>query len=150
MLEINKRSVGTVAKEAEPIMTLVPQGLPLEADIQIPADEIGFVRKGDAVRIKIDAYPFQKHGIVEGRVNVIGEDSFLAEQNPANQLRPLTKAYYPARVRLTNTALHKVPSDTRLTPGMTLTAEIKVSERTVISYFMYPLIKAFDESIREP
>jgi len=33
---------------------------------------------------------------------------------------------------------------------MTLIAEIKVSERTVISYFLYPLMKGFDESIREP
>lgn len=150
VLEINKRSVGTVAKEAEPIMTLVPQGVPLEAEIQIPADEIGFVRKGDAVRIKIDAYPFQKHGAVEGRLSVVGEDSFLADQSQANQMRPLTKAYYPARAALVNTALKKVPADTRLTPGMTLIAEIKVSERSVISYFMYPLIKTFDESIREP
>ncbi len=150
VLEINKRSVGTVAKEAEPIMTLVPQGVALEAEIQIPADEIGFVRKNDPVRIKIDAYPFQKHGTVEGTLSVVGEDSFLADENRANQMRPLTKAYYPARVTLTNTALKKVPADTRLTPGMTLAAEIKVSERTVISYFLYPFIKAFDESIREP
>ena len=150
VLEINKRSVGTVAKEAEPIMTLVPQGVPLEAEIQIPADEIGFVRKDDPVRIKIDAYPFQKHGTVEGRLSVIGEDSFLAEQTAAHQMRPLTKAYYPARAALVNTTLKKVPADTRLTPGMTLIAEIKVSERSVISYFLYPLIKAFDESIREP
>ncbi len=62
----------------------------------------------------------------------------------------LTKAYYPARATLISYALKKVPADTHLTPGMTLIAEIKVSERTVISYFLYPLIKAFDESIREP
>jgi HlyD family secretion protein len=49
-----------------------------------------------------------------------------------------------------NTSLKKVPRDTRLTPGMTLIAEIKVSERTVISYFLYPLVKAFDEGMREP
>ena len=150
VLEINKRSVGTVAKEAEPIMTLVPQGVPIEAEIQIPADEIGFVRKGDPVRIKIDAFPFQKHGTVEGRLTVIGEDSFVADQAPAGQLRPLTKAYYPGRAELTATALKQVPADFRLAPGMTLTAEIKVSERTVISYFLYPLIKAFDEGVREP
>jgi len=150
VLEINKRSVGTVAKEAEPIMTLVPQGVPIEAEIQIPADEIGFVRKDDPVRIKIDAFPFQKHGTVEGRLSVIGQDSFLAEQTPGTQMRPLTKAYFPARATLVNTTLKNVPTDTRLTPGMTLIAEIKVNERTVISYFLYPIMKGFDESIREP
>ncbi|MEO7726268.1 MAG: HlyD family type I secretion periplasmic adaptor subunit, partial [Burkholderiales bacterium] len=86
----------------------------------------------------------------DGKLSVVGADSFLADENRANQLRALTKAYYPARAGLISTMLKKVPADTRLTPGMTLTAEIKVSERTVISYFLYPLIKGFDESIREP
>lgn len=148
VLELNKRSVGSVAKEAEPIVTLVPQGVPLEAEIQIPADEIGFVRKNDAVRIKIDAFPFQRHGTVDGVLTAIGEDSFIADGGARG--RPMTKAYYPARVGGLQSKLTKVPADTRLTPGMTLTAEIKVTERSVLSYFLYPLVKAFDEGIREP
>jgi len=148
VLELNKRSVGSVAKEAEPIATLVPQGVPLEAEIQIPADEIGFVRKNDRVRIKIDAFPFQRHGTVDGTLIAIGEDSFVADGGSRG--RPMTKAYYPARVGDLQSKLTKVPADTRLTPGMTLTAEIKVTDRSVLSYFVYPLVKAFDEGIREP
>jgi HlyD family secretion protein len=148
VLELNKRSVGSVAKEAEPIATLVPQGVPLQAEIQIPADEIGFVRKNDPVRIKIDAFPFQRHGTVDGTLTAIGEDSFVADGGSRG--RPMTKAFYPARVSDLKSDLKKVPTDTRLTPGMTLVAEIKVSERSVLSYFVYPLVKAFDEGIREP
>jgi HlyD family secretion protein len=148
VLELNKRSVGSVAKEAEPIATLVPQGVPLQAEIQIPADEIGFVRKNDQVRIKIDAFPFQRHGTVDGTLTAIGEDSFVADGGARG--RPMTKAFYPARVGDLKSELKKVPADTRLTPGMTLVAEIKVSERSVLSYFVYPLVKAFDEGIREP
>jgi len=148
VLELNKRSVGSVAKEAEPIATLVPQGVPLQAEIQIPADEIGFVRKNDPVRIKIDAFPFQRHGTVDGTLAAIGEDSFVADGGSRG--RPMTKAFYPARVGDLKSELKKVPADTRLTPGMTLVAEIKVSERSVLSYFVYPLVKAFDEGIREP
>jgi HlyD family secretion protein len=148
VLELNKRSVGSVAKEAEPIATLVPQGVPLQAEIQIPADEIGFVRKNAPVRIKIDAFPFQRHGTVDGTLTAIGEDSFVADGGSRG--RPMTKAFYPARVGDLRSELKKVPADTRLTPGMTLVAEIKVSERSVLSYFVYPLVKAFDEGIREP
>ena len=148
VLELNKRSVGSVAKEAEPIVTLVPQGVPLQAEIQIPADEIGFVRKNDAVRIKIDAFPFQRHGTVDGTLTAIGEDSFVADGGARG--RPMTRAYYPARVSDLQSRLTKVPADARLAPGMTLTAEIKVTERSVLSYFVYPLVKAFDEGIREP
>ncbi len=46
--------------------------------------------------------------------------------------------------------LRAVPADMALTPGMTVVAEIRVGERSVISYFVYPLIKVFDEGIREP
>jgi HlyD family secretion protein len=106
------------------------------------------VRKNDPVRIKIDAFPFQRHGTVDGTLSVIGEDSFVSEGGgPGSRT---TRAYYPARVSNLDTKLTKVPADTRLTPGMTLTAEIKVSERSVLSYFTYPLMKAFDEGIREP
>ncbi len=148
VLEIGKRSVGSVAREAEPIATLVPQGVPLQAEIQIPADEIGFVRVNDSVRVKIDAFPFQRHGTVDGRLTAVGEDSFVAEG--AGRGRPMTKAYYPARVGELRSQLKAVPADTRLAPGMTLTAEIKVTDRSVLSYFVYPLVKAFDEGIREP
>jgi len=150
VLDINKRSVGTVAKEAEVILTLVPQGVPLEAEVQIAAEDIGFVRANDATRIKIDAFPFQKHGALEGRLTVIGGDSFPVEANNAVALRAGTRAYYLARVTEIRGDLKLVPGDTRLTPGMTVTAEVKVSERSVISYFLYPLMKAFGESIREP
>jgi HlyD family secretion protein len=148
VLEINKRSVGSVAKEAEPILTIVPDGDELEAEIQIAAEDIGFVRKGDPVRIKIDAFPFQKHGTVNGRLTVVGADSIAVDAQTASARG--SRAFYPARVAEIGTGLRAVPQDTRLVPGMTVSAEIRVGDRTVISYFLYPLMKAFDEGIREP
>ena len=148
VLEINRRTVGSVAREADPIITLVPQGVPLEAEIQIPSEDIGFVRANDPVKVKIDAFPFQKHGIITGRLSVVGGDSVPVDETKARQTS--TRAYYPARVSEMANTLKQVPKDTQLVPGMTLTAEIKVSERSVISYFLYPLTKAFGESIREP
>jgi len=148
VLEINKRSVGSVAKEADPILTLVPEGDELEAEVQIAAEDIGFVRKGDPVRVKIDAFPFQLHGTLEGRLAVVGADSFPAD--PAQQAGRATRAHFSARISDFQGTLRAVPADYRLAPGMTVTAEIRVGKRSVISYFAYPLIKAFDEGMREP
>ena len=78
----------------------------------------------------------------------LGGDSVPVDETKARQTA--TRAYYPARVSDMVNTLKRVPKDTQLVPGMTLTAEIKVSERSVISYFLYPLTKAFGESIREP
>src|ERR1043166_927479 len=149
VLDINKRTVGSVAREAEPILTLVPQGVPIEAEVQIASEDSGFVRLGDPVVVKIDAFPFQKYGTISGVLSVVGGDSVAVDPSSAAARGP-TRAYYAARVTGLSNTLKRVPKDTQLTPGMTVTAEIKVGQRSVISYFLYPLTKAFGESIREP
>jgi HlyD family secretion protein len=147
VLEINKRSVGSVAKEADPIISLVPAGDELELEIQIAAEDIGFVRKNDPVRVKLDAFPFQKHGTLNGRLTVIGADSVATDASGSGRQ---TRAYFTGRVTGMTGRLRAVPADMALVPGMTVVAEIRVGERSVISYFLYPLIKVFDEGIREP
>jgi len=53
-------------------------------------------------------------------------------------------------VRVDKAELRAVPKDFRLIPGMTLTAEIKVGDRRVITYLLYPVIRSLDETMREP
>jgi hemolysin D len=131
-------------------MPLVPRGGSVEAEVEVSAEDIGFVREGDPARVKIDAFPFQKHGVVTGRVVVISPDSFVSGQPNAAGERSVTRAYYQVRIDNLVSALRAVPKDFQLLPGMTVVAEIKVSERSVMSYLSYPLIKTFDESMREP
>lgn len=144
VLEVAQRSIGSVLREAEPLFTLVPLDVPIEAEVSIDARDIGLVRAGAPVRIKLDAYPFQKHGTLEGTVRTITEDSFVDKENTAQA------AFYRARVALTPGTLRGVADSYRLIPGMTVAAEIKSGERTVLSYFLYPLMRGLDESIREP
>jgi hemolysin D len=148
--EVAKRSVGSVVREGETLVTLVPLDVPIEAEVKIQAKDVGFIRKGDEVRIKFDAFPFQRHGTVKGKVRVISGDVFRRGQGGERASPDEPEVYYLVLVTLPRVKLRAVPADFRLIPGMTLTAEIKVGTRTVISYLIYPLIKAFDESIREP
>jgi HlyD family secretion protein len=155
VLDIAHKSVGSVAEKAEALVTLVPLDAPLEAQVDIPAKEIGFVREGDLVRIKLEAFSFQKHGVLEGRVATVSEDAFTAKDNQqgapqqaAAQGAP--QVNYRARIEILNTDLRDVPKDFRLIPGMTLTAEVKVGKRRIISYLIYPVIRALDEAMREP
>lgn len=144
VLEIAQRSAGSVAKEAEPIVTLVPLDAPLEAEVEIRASDIGFVRAGQQARIKIDAFPFQRHGTLQGAVRTVTEDSFQKDE------RLGANVVYRARLRFETTTLRHAPENFRLIPGMTLTGEIRVGERSVLSYLLYPLIQTFDEGLREP
>ncbi len=146
VLDMAKLSVGSVVKEAETFVTLVPIGDELEAEVQIDSLDVGYIKSGDLVHLKLDAFPFQKHGLLEAKVRTISEDAFRRENTAAGG----QDAYYVSRVKIGTAKLKGMGSRNRLLPGMTLSAEIVVGKRTVMSYLVWPLTKALDEAIREP
>ena len=154
VLKLAERSVGSIIQQAEPFMVLVPQGTVLEAQVDVSSRDIGRIRTGDSARIKFDAFPFQRHDTLPGAVRVISENAFdraSAEQllKPEPGKEP-SEAFYRCRIELLATQLKNVPAGFRLMPGMKVRAEIKVGTRSVISYFLYPVIRALDEGLREP
>lgn len=154
VLNMAKRSVGSILQQAEAIVTLVPIDSTIEVEADVKSQDIARIRLADPVRVKLDAFPFQRHDTLSGEVRVISEDSF--QQNNANREdRSLSSqesdpAFYRTRIRLVSKKLRNVPEGFRLLPGMKVRAEIKVGKRRVISYFLYPIIRALDESLREP
>ncbi|NJL71217.1 MAG: HlyD family efflux transporter periplasmic adaptor subunit [Candidatus Competibacteraceae bacterium] len=145
VLEIADRSVGSVVREAESLLTLVPVGGTNEVEAEIEARDVGLVRTGDPVRIKLEAFPFQRHGTLSGTLRTISADAF--EREPQRGVG----AFFKARVSLAEPmALKDLPDDFTLTPGLEAVAEIRVKTRSVLSYFLYPVIRVLDESIREP
>ncbi len=148
VLDIAEVLVGSVTRQAEPIITLVPVNVPLEAEINIKGKDIGRVRVGDLTRIKLDAFPFQKHGTLKGLVRVISEDSYQEKASSTN-FTP-SPVFYKTRVTIESYELRDIPDSFRLIPGMRITTEIKIGKRSIISYFLYPVIRALDQSIREP
>jgi len=154
VLKMAERSVGSIIQQAEPFITLVPQGSAIEVEVNVESQDIGRIRTGDIARVKLDAFPFQRHDTLPGKVRVISEDAFQ-RNNPEALLDPgpdkePTAAFYRTRIALVSGKLRNVPAGFRLMPGMKVRAEIKVGQRSVISYFLYPVIRALDESLREP
>jgi HlyD family secretion protein len=146
VLDVAQRSVGSVMKEAEPLYTLVPLNSPLEAEVLVEGRDVGQVKTASLTRVKLEAWPFQKHGTLNGEVRTLSEDVFTPDPKKDGEARP----HYRARIKLTSGELRNVPASFRLIPGMAVTAEIKAGERSVMSYFLYPLLRGLDESIREP
>ena len=89
VLEIGKKSVGSVVQDAETLFVLVPLDAPLEAEVEVSPADVGEIRVGDTARIKIDAYPFQKHGTITGKVINVSADTF-SRQNRHGRSRPTT------------------------------------------------------------
>lgn len=149
VLDIASRSIGSVVREAEPLFTLVPLNVPIEVEATIDAKDIGRIGVDQAVRIKFDSFPFQKHGTASGIVRTISQDAFSPDTKN-DRAGKSGLPFYRARIQLTDTNLRALPPTFRLIPGLTVVAEIKSGQRSVISYFLYPLLRGLDESIREP
>lgn len=146
VLEIAKLSPGSIVKEAETFFTLVPLNVVMEAEVRIDSTDVGYIKLGDPVRIKIDAFPFQKHGTLDGTVRTISEDAFKRDAVEKSG----TDAYYMSRITLKSTVLRNMLESGRLLPGMTLSAEVVVGQRSVMSYLAWPLTKGLNEAVREP
>jgi hemolysin D len=149
VLDLAQRSVGSVVRDAEPIVTLVPLDVPLEAEVSVSSLDIARIADGMDARIKLDAYPFQKFGTASGNVRVISRDTFEPTQQEVTAGQS-PMPFFRARIALTDTRLHAPDEVVRLLPGMTVSAEIKVGRRSIISYILYPLVKGLDSALREP
>ena len=140
--EIAAFSPGSAVQEAEALITLIPLGNDIELEGEIRPQDISKVKVGSKARIKLTAYPFQKYGTLDGEVRTISENTLQKGQD--GQM-----TYYRARILISG-KLKNVDSNFRLIPGMEAQCEIKSDRRRIITYVLYPLIKALDETAKEP
>ncbi len=146
VLEVTPRAAGSFLAEAETLLTLLPAHAGLAADIAIKSADIGYLRVGDPVTLKIDAYPFQRHGTLAGRVLAIEAASYDPETRD-----PLSAgALHHVAVQVTDAALDDLPAGTGPIPGMTITGDVRTGTRSVLAYFLAPLTRGFRQSLREP
>jgi HlyD family secretion protein len=146
VLKMAKLSVGSVLKEGDPLIYLAPLNSPVEAEVHISPRDVGHIRAGDPVRLKLDAFNFIEHGMAEGTVSWISEGAFAVNDDTGAAAEP----YYKVRVGLTNVDLHNVPGGFRLIPGMTLTADVHIGTRSVLMYIVNGAVQGMNEAMREP
>ena len=145
VLTLTKLSAGSVLKEGDPVMSLMPLGAPIKAEIHFSAEDIGFVRPGNAVTLKFEAFDYVRHGTAEGHLDWISEGSFTTNDNGKT-----VPPYYRARVSIDKMNFINVPAGFRLIPGMTLTADIDVGKRSLSRYVIGTVFHGLGESLREP
>jgi len=153
VLTVAKRSVGSVLNQAEPLVTLIPTSAALIAEVMINSADVGYIMPGQEVALKVDAFPFQRHGMLTGSLRAVGAESFGANEGgggTSSYTPPIPGGYHRSQIELTNATLRGIADKSNLIAGMTLTAEIKVGSRSVISYFLYPIRRGLSESLREP
>lgn len=133
-------TLGGVVEPAQALMVIVPKGSRLVVEAKIPNKDVGFVRIGQAVRVKVDAFPFTDYGTIDG--NLVGLSSDAVEDEKLGLI-------YNARVQLSGNRLAGAGRAILLSPGMAVSAEIKTAKRRVIQYLLSPIARRFDEAGRE-
>ena len=132
-------TIGGVVTPAEKIMTIVPKDASMQIKAKVLNQDAGFIEKDMPVSIKVDTYNFQKYGILNGIVTVVSPNSVKDER-----LGDIYEVYIEPQ----NTTLMVEGKEQTIKYGMTTTNEIKIGKRRIIEFFIYPLIKYMDESIK--
>lgn len=126
--------VGQPANPQIPLMTIVPAGSRLRAELVVPSSAIGFVKAGQAVRLAIDAFPFQRFGTVNGRIITVA-NSPVTVQGANGTTTPV----YPVTVALDAASVQAFGRSQPLVSGMTLTARIVLEKQTLLEWLFEPL-----------
>jgi hemolysin D len=149
-------SVGSVLQSGERFITLVTADAPLEVETNIVGGSSGFVRVGDPVAVKFDTFPYSQYGLAYGTVLTVSPDSFSAQQQSRDPnlsrslIAPSSEPFYRARISLDRIELRSVPEGFSVTPGMPVTADVKVGQRTVLKYLLGVMLPIGQEAMREP
>lgn len=124
------------------LASLVPQGAVLQAQLYAPSSAVGFVKPGQAVRLRLEAFPYQKYGALEGRVLQVSRTPLAAGELAAQPLsgaqagRP-GEAMFRITVALDDPAAGRWPQP--LVAGMRLQADVLLERRRLIEWLFEPL-----------
>jgi hemolysin D len=144
-------TVGGVVTAAQPLLAVVPADSELEVEAIVPNREVGFLRPGQQAEIKVDAFNFTRYGLITGRVLAISSDAVARDSAPRGEARTggPSELEYVARVSLDRDKMERENGALTLSPGMTVTVEIKTGARTAMDYLLSPLGRYRHESLRE-
>ena len=129
VFELKPKAKGFVAETSEPVMKIVPFDR-LEARVEVPSTDIGFVQVGKPVDISIDSFPATDFGVLQGTVRRIGSDAL-----PPDQLKQFYR--FPVDIKLNSQQL-KLKSGAKLPlqVGMSLTANVKLRKVTYLQLLL--------------
>lgn len=137
---IEVRGPGRVVRPGEQVAEIVPDQHSVFAQIEIPADRIGFVTPGQAAVVKITAYDYARYGAIEGVVERI---------SPSNSRTDDDRNVFIARVRLNSMQVGTEPGDRPVKPGMGVVVDIRVGRKSVLDYLTKPIWSVAGRALTE-
>src|SRR5665213_1446302 len=156
-------TIGQVVTAGQELMHIVPTDAKLEVEAYMANKDIGFVEDGQEVKVKVESYPFTRFGMLKGHVIHVAHDAIplpeatQLEGNPAQASNTSLFAgaertqnlVFPITIALDKSALMVEGKTIQMTPGMTVSAEIKTGNRRILDYVFSPLAETASEAMKE-
>ena len=138
VLSLTVKTIGGVVNAGQQLAQIVPEKVPLYVDAALDNQDVGFVKPGQRVVVKVATYPFQRYGYLEGTVENISPDAIQDDKK---------SLIYKAKIKLNDEKSSK-QNQIKLLPGMSVSAEITTGQRRIIEFFLDPLMTKADESLK--
>ena len=138
VLSLTVKTIGGVVNAGQQLAQIVPEKVPLYVDASLDNQDVGFVKPGQRVVVKVATYPFQRYGYLEGTVENISPDAIQDDKKGL---------IYKAKIKLNDDKSSK-QNQLKLLPGMSVSAEITTGQRRIIEFFLDPLMTKVDESLK--
>jgi hemolysin D len=138
VLSLTVKTIGGVVNAGQQLAQIVPEKVPLYVDAALDNQDVGFVKSGQRVVVKVATYPFQRYGYLEGTVENISPDAIQDDKKGL---------IYKAKIKLNDEKSSK-QNQLKLLPGMSVSAEITTGQRRIIEFFLDPLMTKADESLK--
>lgn len=138
--EMEIHTVGGVVTPAQTLMKLVPSDSVLEIEAMVLNKDVGFVKEGQKVSIKVDSFPYTRYGTIDGDLLHLSRDAVEHEQ---------LGLVYIARISMSRDTVRVEDKDVLLSAGMSVSAEIKTGRRRLIEIILTPFMEYASESLRE-
>lgn len=133
-------TIGGVVTSAQPLMVIVPKNRELIAEVKLLNKDLGFVYEKQNASVKVDAFNFTKYGLINGEIMSISEEA-IEDENLG--------LFYSTRVKLSENKINIDGKWVNLSPGMTVAVEVRTGQRRLIEYFLSPILRHKQESIKE-
>ena len=138
VLSLTVKTIGGVVNAGQQLAQIVPEKVSLYIDAALDNQDVGFVKSGQRVVVKVATYPFQRYGYLEGTVENISPDAIQDDKKGL---------IYKAKIKLNDDKSSK-QNQLKLLPGMSVSAEITTGQRRIIEFFLDPLMTKADESLK--
>ncbi len=133
-------TIGGVIAPGRQLMEIVPAGSDLLAEVKISPNDIGHIKIGYPVIVKITSYDFSRYGAINGTVTGLSATTFANQHG---------QTFYKGMISLEKNYVGNTPGQNMILPGMIVNADIITGEKSLLAYFLKPIYKAMNSAFRE-